>query len=243
MPRKNEVRRWPLMCFRMSKSKRLFRIKGVWIIVRSSLFSVEGRVLQSVPRVSLNTIKHVLTLVRTVHIKNTKNVSITAPVDTIDMNHIVLKRVLSTISSINQIIYVSTSARVLNIINRKMYSVWIPVQKKRLKLIRHAYLIVPKVDHFYTRCHVLQHVLFRPSILNRKKNQTLLSLIPVSKNAKKIHIVNQQHVRWCLLFMESFVPGALSRRVSRFRSCESTFTCNTCKWTQFDHFCKFNEAD
>lgn len=109
--------------FQNVELKRLFRIKGVWIIVRSSLFSVEGRVLQSVPRVSLNTIKHVLTLVRTVHIKNTKNVSITAPVYTIDMNYIVLKRVLSTISSINQIIYVSTSARVLNIINRKMYSV------------------------------------------------------------------------------------------------------------------------
>lgn len=109
--------------FQNVQLKRLFRIKGVWIIVRSSLFSMEGRVLQSVPRVSLNTIKHVLTLVRRVHIKNTKNVSITAPVDTIDMNHIVLKRVLPTISSINQIIYVSTSARVLNIINRKMYSV------------------------------------------------------------------------------------------------------------------------
>lgn len=84
---------------------------------------MEGRVIQSVPRISLNTIKHVLTLARTVHLKNTKNVSITAPVDTIDMNHIVLKRVLPTISSIIQIIYVSTSARVLNIVNRKIYSV------------------------------------------------------------------------------------------------------------------------
>lgn len=109
--------------FQNAQLKRSFRILGVWIIVRSSLFSMEGRVIQSVPRVSLNTIKHVLTLARTVHLKKTKNVSITAPVDTIDMNHIVLKRVLSTISSINQIIYVSTSARVLNIINRKMYSV------------------------------------------------------------------------------------------------------------------------
>lgn len=159
----------------------------MWIIVRSSLFSVEGRVLQSVPRVSLNTIKHVLTLVRTVHIKNTKNVSITAPVDTKDMNHIVLKRVLSTISSINQIIYVSTSARVLNIINRKMYSVWIPVQKKRLKLIRHAYLIVPKVDHFYTRCHVLQNVLFRPSILNRKRTRHYYHLYLCRKMQKNTH--------------------------------------------------------
>lgn len=93
--------------FQNAQLKRSFRIKGVWIIVRSSLCSMEGRVIQSVPRVSLNTIKHVLTLARTVHLKNTKNVSITAPVDTIDMNHIVLKRVLPTISSIIQIIYVN----------------------------------------------------------------------------------------------------------------------------------------
>lgn len=84
---------------------------------------MEGRVIQSVLRVFFNTIKHALTLVRTVHLKNTKNVSITALVGFIDMNHIVLKRVLPTILSINQIIYVSTSARVLNIINRKIYSV------------------------------------------------------------------------------------------------------------------------
>lgn len=67
--------------------------------------------------------------------------------------------------------------------------------EKRVEINSTCVSHCPKSRPFYTRCHVLQHVLFRPSILNRKKNQTLLSLIPVSKNAKKIHIVNQQHVR------------------------------------------------
>lgn len=64
-----------------------------------------------------------------------------------------------------------------------------------------------KSTNFYTRCHVLQNVLFRPSILNRKKNQTLLSLIPVSKNAKK-YILSISNMcvdacsSWKVLFQE-----------------------------------------
>lgn len=199
--------------------------------------------VESVPRVSVNTIKHVLTLVRTVHIKNTKNVSITAPVDTIDMNHIVLKRVLSTISSINQIIYVSTSARVLNIINRKMYSVWIPVQKKTVEINSTCVSHCPKSRPFLHKMSCLAECPVSSKYFEQKKEPDIIITYTCVEKCKKIHIVNQQHVRWCLLFMESFVPGALSRRVSRFRSCESTFTCNTCKWAQFDNFCKFNEAD
>lgn len=68
-------------------------------------------------------------------------------------------------------------------------------RKKRLKLIRHAYLIVPKVDQFLHKMSCLAECPVSSKYFEQKKEPDIIITYTCVEKCKKIHIVNQQHVR------------------------------------------------